>query len=255
MTTARALTFGSVAAAYERYRPGYPGELVDEVLSYAGTPIHRALEIGAGTGKATRAFAVRNIAVTATDPDTAMLSELGRQVPGTVTAVHAAFEQLTDGGDYDLVFAAAALHWTAGPGRWERVARLLRAGGTFANFGGQLRLDDPAAEAAVTAARAPFLDSDDVPSPDDGPTDVGMRWPGTELTQSSLFTDVRQVEFDRRSTMTARDYIGHLSTVSAYLQLSVPVREEALGRILRVLPQEVEVANDVVLHLARCSPT
>ncbi|GAA4730243.1 hypothetical protein GCM10023350_11830 [Nocardioides endophyticus] len=28
----RALSFGSVAAAYERFRPGYPDELVDEVL-------------------------------------------------------------------------------------------------------------------------------------------------------------------------------------------------------------------------------
>jgi hypothetical protein len=47
----RALTFGSAASAYERFRPGYPDELVDEVLAYAGGPLHAALEIGAGTGK------------------------------------------------------------------------------------------------------------------------------------------------------------------------------------------------------------
>src|SRR6476620_3712684 len=69
----RALSFGSVAAAYERYRPGYPDQLVDTVLSYAELPIRNALEIGSGTGKATRAFAARGIAITATDPDPAML--------------------------------------------------------------------------------------------------------------------------------------------------------------------------------------
>ena len=53
----RALSFGSVAAAYERFRPGYPDALVDQVLTYAGRPVRTALEIGAGTGKATRAFA------------------------------------------------------------------------------------------------------------------------------------------------------------------------------------------------------
>ena len=53
----RALSFGAVASAYERYRPGYPDELVDEVLAYAGRPVRTALEVGAGTGKATRAFA------------------------------------------------------------------------------------------------------------------------------------------------------------------------------------------------------
>jgi ubiquinone/menaquinone biosynthesis C-methylase UbiE len=72
--TTRALSFGSVAAAYEQFRPGYPEALVDAVLAYAGHPVHTALEIGAGTGKATRVFAVRGITVTATDPDPAMLA-------------------------------------------------------------------------------------------------------------------------------------------------------------------------------------
>ncbi len=53
-----------MASTYETFRPGYPDELVDEVLAYAGRPLRTALEIGAGTGKATRAFARRGIAVT-----------------------------------------------------------------------------------------------------------------------------------------------------------------------------------------------
>ena len=79
--TGRALKFGSVASAYERFRPGYPDELVDQVLAYAGHPVRTALEIGAGTGKATRVFARRGIAVTATEPDAAMLTELRKHVP------------------------------------------------------------------------------------------------------------------------------------------------------------------------------
>jgi hypothetical protein len=41
----RALSFGTVAEAYERFRPGYPAELLDLVLAYAGRPIRTALEI------------------------------------------------------------------------------------------------------------------------------------------------------------------------------------------------------------------
>ena len=59
----RALGFGMVAEAYERFRPGYPAELFDVVMTYAGRPVRTALEIGAGTGKATRLFAQRGIAV------------------------------------------------------------------------------------------------------------------------------------------------------------------------------------------------
>lgn len=248
---ARALSFGSVAAAYERYRPGYPAGLVDEVLTYAGRPVHTALEIGAGTGKATRAFARRGIAVTATEPDAAMLRELRRHVPSTMTIVRAAFEDLTFRATYDLVFAAAAMHWTDPVGRWERVAALVVPGGTFASFGGQVHLADPAVEAAVHAARLPFLESDSVPSPDGTPAGSQTQWPATELAQSGLFTDLRQTSIDRRRAVSARDYLGHLSTISAYLQLPSSVRAEAFGRILAVLPERVEVAADIILHLAR----
>jgi len=56
----RALSFGGVAEAYERFRPGYPMALVDMVMAYGGQPVRTALEFGAGTGKATRLFAQRD---------------------------------------------------------------------------------------------------------------------------------------------------------------------------------------------------
>ena len=49
----RALSFGAVSEVYERFRPGYPEEVFDTVTAYAGRPVATALEIGAGTGKAT----------------------------------------------------------------------------------------------------------------------------------------------------------------------------------------------------------
>jgi SAM-dependent methyltransferase len=215
----RALSFGVVAEAYERFRPGYPVELVDMVMTYAGRPVRTALEIGAGTGKATRLFAQRGITVTATEPDGAMLAELRKHVPANVKAVQAAFEDLRPGESYGLVYAAAALHWTKPEDRWPRMAALLEPGGVFASFGGPARLADPAVEEAVRAARAPFLDSDEVASPDRTPPGHDMQWPGTELQRSGWFADVQQSVIVRRLTMSNRGYIGHLSTVSAYLDL------------------------------------
>jgi trans-aconitate methyltransferase len=80
----RARSFGVVAEAYERFRPGYPVELVDTVMTYADRPVRTALEIGAGTGKATRLFAQQGVTVTATEPDGAMLAELRQHVPANV---------------------------------------------------------------------------------------------------------------------------------------------------------------------------
>ncbi|WP_433539430.1 class I SAM-dependent methyltransferase [Streptosporangium sandarakinum] len=247
----RALSFGGVAEAYERFRPGYPVELFDMVMAYAARPVRTALEIGAGTGKATRLFAERGIAVTATDPDGAMLTELRRHVLANVRTVQAALEDLRPGKRYGLVYAAAALHWTNPEGRWSRVASLVEPGGVFASFGGPIELADPAVERAVRAARSPFLAGDGVPSPDGTPPEAEMQWPGTELQRSEWFTDVRQAVVERRLTLTAYDYIGHLSTVSAYLLLPDAEREQVFSQIIKVLPETVEIIADITVHLAR----
>ncbi|WP_225849048.1 trans-aconitate 2-methyltransferase [Streptomyces sp. HPF1205] len=247
----RSLSFGVVAQAYERFRPGYPPELFDRVAAYAGGPPRTALEIGAGTGKATRLFAGRGVAVTATEPDAAMLRELAGHVPAGVRTVRAAFEELRPGETYELVYAAAALHWTKPENRWERVAALLAPGGVFASFGGPVDLADPALREAVRAARAPFLVSDEIPSPDGTPAGEAMQWPGTELLRSGAFTDVRQSVVEWRLTMSRGDYLGYLSTVSAYLMLPAPRREQVFGLMARVLPETVGIVADITVHLAR----
>jgi SAM-dependent methyltransferase len=247
----RALSFGAIAEAYERFRPGYPVELFDIVMRYASQPVRTALEIGAGTGKATRLFAQRGITVTATEPDGAMLAELLKHVPANVKTVQATFEDLRPGRSYELVYAAAALHWTNPEGRWSRMAALLEPGGVFASFGGPAHLADPAVAEAVRAARAPFLDSDDVPSPDGTPPGQHMQWPGTELQRSEWFADVQQCVIERRLTMSAGDYVGHLSTISAYLELPAFEQEQVFRQIMQVLPARVELDADIIVHLAR----
>ncbi|WP_037365455.1 methyltransferase domain-containing protein [Amycolatopsis orientalis] len=247
----RALSFGAVAEAYERYRPGYPAELAERVLDYAGAPVAGALEIGAGTGKATRLFAGRGIAVTATDPDPAMLAELRKHLPAEVETRRGALEDLRPDRQYGLVYSAAALHWTDPDGRWPRIAALLAPAGVFASFGGPLRPADPVVRKAIDDAQAPFLQTADVPSPDGTPPEDELQWPGTELEKSELFADVRQVVVRERTTVGADDLIGFFSTVSAYLMLPISVREQAFQRIRQVLPDPVELVADHTIHLAR----
>lgn len=248
----RSRSFGAVAAAYERFRPGYPEELVDAVLAFAGRRVRTAFEIGAGTGKATRVFAARGIRVTASDPDPAMLAELRLHVPSSVEIVVGTLEDIALDRTVDLVFAAGALHWTRGEGRWDRVAALLRDGGVLASFGGPVERADPRVARAVREARAPFLADDDMLPPEgtavaDGP----VRWPGNELLRDARFTDVRQLVMPRRLHLSADDFVGVLSTVSAYLVLPEEHRRRTLEAIRQVLPETVEMVADVVLHLAR----
>jgi hypothetical protein len=104
---------------------------------------------------------------------------------------------------YDLVFAAASLHWTQPGHRWARIAAMLRYDGIFASFGGQMELADTDVKLAVRSARAEFLATEGVPSPDGTPADSPMQWPGSELLRSGRFTDVRQSKIERRDRVSA----------------------------------------------------
>lgn len=243
----RSTSFGSAAADYERWRLEYPDAVVDAVLAYADHPVRTAIEIGAGTGKATRVFARRGIAVTATDPDPAMLAELRRRVAEPVTTVVAPLEGLEARGPFDLLLAASSMHWTRADGRWRRVADLLGDGGVVASAALLFDLADAATDAAVTAAWG-----SDRPAPP-GPVQHvgGMAWPGDEMAASGLFTDVREVRLPRRVRLTVEQYLGLQSTVSAYLVLPQDRRRAVLGRLRQALPDAVEVDADVVLHLGR----
>ena len=51
--------------------------------------------------------------------------------------------------------------------------------------------------------------------------------------------------------MSAGDYVGQLSTISAYLVLPISEQEQVLSQILQVLPETVEIVGDITVHLAR----
>ena len=251
-TGERGLTFGSVAEDYERYRPGYPGQVVDEVLAYAGGPVQSALEVGAGTGKATRLFARRGVAVTAVEPDAQMLAVLRREtVRLPVHPVHATFESLDTAERVDLLDSAAAWHWTDPTTRWERTALLVRPGGTVAFFGSPTQLADRTLREAVDAARRTVLPDDDVHPAGDRDPRGELHWPATELADSPLFDGVRQLRLERDETVSRHDYLHRLATVSAYLVLPPDDRATVLRRVGAVLPDPVRLDVSVTLHLAR----
>jgi len=51
------MNFDSIVAEYEKYRPEYTSELFDDIFQYTQQAKgKKAIEIGAGTGKATAPF-------------------------------------------------------------------------------------------------------------------------------------------------------------------------------------------------------
>jgi len=128
--------FDEVAAEYDRHRPAYPGELIDQACRVAGIGNgDRVLEVGCGSGQLTRALAARDLRVTALEPGKSLIA-LARQNlegAGAVEFVNAAFEDaVLPREHFRAVFCASAFHWIDPKVSWQKAADVLVPGGTLA---------------------------------------------------------------------------------------------------------------------------
>jgi SAM-dependent methyltransferase len=104
----RRVSFGSVAAVYERGRPGYPGEAVTWLAERLRIePGCDVLDLGAGTGKLTRQLVPLGARVVAVEPLDEMRAE--RAVPGG-RRCRCGRGDPADDGSVDAV-TAQAFHW------------------------------------------------------------------------------------------------------------------------------------------------
>jgi SAM-dependent methyltransferase len=131
--------FNEVPELYDRVRPGYPDELIADLAAIAGLDGRSAvLEVGCGTGQATRSLAALGCSVTAVEPGLAMAALARERLAGVdnVDIETATFEEWDDRGRrFDLLVAASSWHWVDPAIGWPRAREVLRPGGWMALIG------------------------------------------------------------------------------------------------------------------------
>jgi SAM-dependent methyltransferase len=129
--------FNDVPELYDRVRPSYPDELYADLVSVTGLA-ESVLEVGCGTGQATRSLAALGGSVIAVEPG-ADLSVLARQrLAGfdNVDVETSTFEQWDDRGRrFDVLVAASSWHWVDPSIGWRKARDVLRPGGWLALLG------------------------------------------------------------------------------------------------------------------------
>src|ERR1700688_2329434 len=128
--------FDEIAAEYDRRRPTYPDELVDQACQVAGIGSgDHVLEVGCGSGQLTRALLARGLHVTALEPGKSLIA-LARQNlegAGELEFVNAQFEDAPLPLEhFQAVFSASAFHWIDPEVSWQKTADVLVPGGTLA---------------------------------------------------------------------------------------------------------------------------
>jgi SAM-dependent methyltransferase len=252
-----ARVFGEVADDYDRVRPAYPDALVDDVLNYCGLSQFeagsRALEVGAGTGRATEAFARTGLPIVAVEPDRAMADVLARRTapyPG-VEIVRRTFEEFRPASRFGLLFSAEAWHWTVPASRWSLASEALAGGGTFALIWNNERIDDPDLRSAmlrVLAEHAPATVVHDDPVT---PGTVWTRWPGDELAARPEFGDRTSRHYEVRRAMPKADYLGLTRTRSQFRMLPPENRHDLLAALTALFDDEVPLSIGTAVLLAR----
>lgn len=126
-----ARSFGGAVDAYEAGRPEYPAEAVGWMLAPVGAFGAQVADVGAGTGKLTRALVAAGARVTAVEPDAVMRERLQAAVPGVEARPGAAEALPLADGAFDAVTYGQVWHWVDPVAAGAEAARVLRPGGVI----------------------------------------------------------------------------------------------------------------------------
>ena len=258
------LVFGEVAELYDRARPGYPHALIDDVISFAGPASARlrALEVGAGTGKATVSFAAHGLEILALEPSAAMAAVARRNCErfGRVRIEATSFEDWpAEPGGFGLVFCAQAWHWVTTEVRYRKTAMALSQMGALALFWHRTRgQEGPLRDELDDLYRrlVPELHGQRPGFPGLNPR-VDDSEKGDELAGTGLFGDVRMRTYPWSATFTADSYTDLLLTQSDHRLLADQARARLLDGVREIIARhggEVVVPHSTFLVMGRLVP-
>lgn len=254
MNSNLAQTFEADARGYDQFRPDYPAELFQDILEYAQLePAARCLEIGAGTGQATRAMLNRGLAIQALEPGEKLAAELMKNLAQSpqLSVSQCNFEDFESPPQvFNLIFSASAFHWVPKRLAYRKVFNLLTPGGTLALFWHSFsinRLSDPTHQALQSVFKLFNF----------GMTEQPHDPQRYQRKQNSLtkrgFSDVSVQIFRSEHLYPIEQFLGLLSTTSRFRMLA-PEQQTSLDQDIRqVLQKSVGVWVDQTcdLYIAR----
>jgi SAM-dependent methyltransferase len=230
----RRLTFGAHAGEYERARPEWPEEAARWLVPEDAELV---VELGAGTGKLTRAIAALGVRVVAVEPDPRMLAVLRERgfegVEGSAEAIP------LDTAAADGVVAGSSLHWFDLGRALPEIHRVLQRGGLF-GFGWNHR--DERHPTVARMSEAIYAAGSEV---------TGWRsrdW-RAEVTEAGLFRDVEHALFEHAHELPREALADHLLSYATIAQLPEPAQCRVLADVAEILDADPSLRDGDRLRL------
>ena len=231
--------------------------MFDDIARLAGLRSGSTLvEIGPGTGQATRCLAMRGLVVLALELDPRLAARATRNLAGLRhVSVRATSFEAWDPGEqrFDAVFACNSFHWIDPEVGLAKAAAVLEPHGHVVLVSTPVVVPDDASRfwwdvqddwAAVSSGR---LD------PATQHPDLVGDW-ASAVRSTELFEEPTVIRHPFTVELSAADYTANLSTQSGVKTLPVPAQEELLRRVerrIRVQGDALTVHHLAVVTMAR----
>ena len=243
----RAGSFGDDPERYDRTRPRYPEQLVDDLV---GGERLNLLDVGCGTGIAAEAFAARGCDVLGVEPDPRMAAVAAAKG----IAVEVATFEAWPARDrvFDLLISGQAWHWVDPELGYDKAASVLKPGGRLAVFW-NLGRHDAAMQAALDEAyaqHAPHLLKDSVAL---GRMRADRDGDVASIHASEWFGEPQVSVYEWTETYTTSEWVDQLPTHSDHRTLEPSVLDALLGGVATAIDRcggQLVLAYDTLLVTA-----
>lgn len=250
-------TFNEDVLNYDFARPSYPKDLYSDIFQYLDQRNvgNTALEIGIGTGQATKPFLDAGFHITAIELGDKLAAYTAEKFEAYTNfrVICADFmeDELKATESFDFLYAATSFHWLPKPCGYFKAKEMLRERGVIALFWNHpymCRADDKTNIAAVGVynrlrpSRKTILEFSEAMTE---PIVSELRFSGFKNVQSKLYHRIR--------TLTTDQYIALLNTYSDHRALNNTIKsrfESEMSEALNNVGGLIRIYDTIDLYLA-----
>jgi protein-L-isoaspartate O-methyltransferase len=220
--------YSTAAEAYNKARPSYPKELIQQVVEIAQLSSNsKILEVGCGPGTAAVTFAQLGSSMVCLEPnpDFCQLAQQNCSKYANVEIQNKSFEEwIPDTDRFNAVLAATSFHWIPSNVGYPKAAKALQENGyLILLWNKELQPCYEVYEqlSKVYQVHAPFLDRYE----NRETQEKILQGLGQIVKDSDQFKNIVSGCFESKVTYSVDEYLTLLTTYSPYLQLAPQIKE------------------------------
>lgn len=247
--------FNLAAEYYDKYRPGYPQEIIDSLISVTGiSECSDLLEIGCGSGKATGQLIGNGFNILGIDPGEDLI-RIGNErfINENVNFVKGRFEEQDFGQKkFDVIYAAQSFHWVPQPVGYQKCADVLKENGYLALFWNMYVLDDSDTDKELLEISKRYGGIADFVTETECESRINSIV--SQIVDSDLFEKPTVIKKLWKQNYTADEFYGFALTGNRFMQNSDEEKQKAYNDIVALAEKNggiIERPYLCVLYIAK----